>query len=417
MNIKKIVLDNGLTVFLYKDCKKHSTYVNFITKFGGDADTFVTNNKMYRLKNGMAHLLEHLLIENSPYGILMRKLGEMQLNTNGTTYINRTEYYFSGVEKIEEAIPMLIKGINDSHFTEDMVETTKKAIYEEIRMGKDNIYRRLFEMQNKNLFQNISYINGIGSMEDVKSFTYEDVKRCYDTFYTFSNQFLWIAGNFDEENILEIVKKTCKKIHRKTYPFQIVNQKEPNEVRCDRSIDYMPVGKPVVQLSYKVNIEKFTNEEKVALDFYLAFFLKMNFGLESTLNQFLQDEKIIIGGIHRTNLWMKEFVLITLDATTEREEKLVEEINKQMQNPIFDAELFDLYQKDLRIDVGLREESIGNYIDAYIENVFYFDYPYPDTVEQIDSYTFTDFQNKIKELDFSHYTVCKIEDKNYIGIE
>ena len=71
-----------------------------------------------------------------------------------------------------------------------LISIVQSIIYEEIRMGKDHKYRKLFEMQNENLFHNISYINSIGSIEDVRSFTYEEVKQCYDTFYNFSNQIL-----------------------------------------------------------------------------------------------------------------------------------------------------------------------------------------------------------------------------------
>ena len=39
-NLEKLTLENGMKIYLYKDSTKHSTFVNFITKYGGFYNDF-----------------------------------------------------------------------------------------------------------------------------------------------------------------------------------------------------------------------------------------------------------------------------------------------------------------------------------------------------------------------------------------
>ena len=81
-NLEKLTLENGMKIYLYKDSTKHSTFVNFITKYGGFYNDFKIDDKEYNIPNGMAHFIEHLLIETSKYGNLIHVLGEKQMSTN-----------------------------------------------------------------------------------------------------------------------------------------------------------------------------------------------------------------------------------------------------------------------------------------------------------------------------------------------
>ena len=57
--LEKIVLNNGLKIYLINDNSKHTTYINLIVKFGGIDNEVVVNGKKHKLKSGLAHFLEH----------------------------------------------------------------------------------------------------------------------------------------------------------------------------------------------------------------------------------------------------------------------------------------------------------------------------------------------------------------------
>lgn len=409
--MKQKKLSNGLHLLLFEDKKKHSTLVNFVTDFGGIDSGYIIDGKKHTIRNGMAHFLEHLLIESSPYGNLMRVFGEMQMNTNGSTYPNRTEYYFNAVERLEEALPILIKAIDNASFTKEDVEKVKGAIYEEIRRGEDDRGKRLFTLRNECLFKNIPYYNTIGTLEDVESFTFEEVKACYETFYTLSNQYLVIAGNFDEDAIIEQVEEICKSLPNRNNKVEKVHIKEPIKVNKKRGTTLMPIGNPFFQLCYKIDVSRYTPEERLELDYYMHYFCRMNFGSVSTCNQELQREKIIIGGVSFSTFVIEDFFLVAIGAhIVENKEKIFEKkIQSILENPIYDQSLFDLYQNENKIDIALREERIGATVFPFLENLFTFLYPYPDTIEQLLSYSFSKFEKKMKELPFTEYSVCCIK--------
>ncbi len=66
MMIKKYKLKNGLTVIINKT-KKHNTFIELITNVGSKDNSFKINNKIVTVPRGLAHFLEHFLIEDSIY--------------------------------------------------------------------------------------------------------------------------------------------------------------------------------------------------------------------------------------------------------------------------------------------------------------------------------------------------------------
>ena len=79
-------------------------------------------------------------------------------------------------------------------------------------MCLDDIGRVFNQAIYKNLFNNIRYDKTvIGSIDDIKSITKEDLYRCYNTFYHPSNMALFIFTNKDELEVLNVVKENQSK--------------------------------------------------------------------------------------------------------------------------------------------------------------------------------------------------------------
>lgn len=164
--IEKVKLENGLTIYLYEDKRKKSTFVDLVTKFGGIHHDFVFDGKKYHIPSGVAHFLEHFLLEHTPYGNLMRLFGKRHLYANGMTSISKTEFYFSGVVHIEDALITLIDAIHRVSFTK----------------------------------------------EEMDSINVDMVNMCYKVFYRPSNECMIIAGNFDKEKMIEKIKECYQKL-------------------------------------------------------------------------------------------------------------------------------------------------------------------------------------------------------------
>ena len=99
--IKTIKLDNGLTVILNQDKKKNRTFAYLYINAGGTNTKVYVDNKLTLFPYGVAHFLEHYLIENSIYGDLGDYFDKEYINYNGYTSIHKTTYYLSTVHDFE----------------------------------------------------------------------------------------------------------------------------------------------------------------------------------------------------------------------------------------------------------------------------------------------------------------------------
>lgn len=407
--IEKLKLENGLTIYLYKEERRKETFVSLVTRFGGLHHDFLLNDKKYNIVSGVAHFLEHYLLEHTIYGNLINLFGSMHLSSNGMTSIEKTEYYFSGVTNIEKALKILISALHNINFTEEKVEETKKAIYEEIRMGEDNKGRCLFRIQNECLFQMIPYQNTIGTQREIEQIDVSLARLCYKAFYRPQNECIFIAGNFDREKIIDIIKKCYQKVEIPSDSFSIIKYKEPILVQREKATKKMPTAEDIISITYKVDVSKLKSKEKLKLDFYLSWFLKMNAGKTSILNKQLEKEKIIIDSIMCDHMFIENICMVSFTAPVKKEDNFVKEVVNQVQNPIFKEDLFKMYQRDTMLEIAARYESIYSIMMPFLENIFTFSYEKEDTVTQIKSYTYNDFQKTIRALNFDQYVICKIK--------
>lgn len=408
-NLEKLTLENGMKIYLYKDSTKHSTFVNFITKYGGFYNDFKIDDKEYNIPNGMAHFIEHLLIETSKYGNLIHVLGEKQMSTNGVTYTDMTQFYFNAVENVEIGIETLIRAINEAEFNQEDIEKTKGAIYQEVRMQRDNKFRVLNDVKMKNIFKKIPYINNLGDLNNVMNFSYEQVKLCYDAFYNPNNQIVVVAGNFDVEKVKKIIIDICSKYENNFNSVKLIDYNEPKEVDKKSDIVKMPTGKQFVDITYKIDISNLTYKDISKLDFYLDIFNQMNFGTTSSVYQKLFEEKVIVDSINSTYWVLDNYYLLSVGAYTDEDDKFLKEIKKVFSgNFIFDKELFDLYCKQCKMNISIRPDSLSSMILPFIDNIVSFEYEYFDTVNDINDFSLKELEDYMNSFDFSNYTVIKI---------
>lgn len=407
--IETITLQNGLTIYLYEDKRKHTAIFQLITRFGGATKDFIIDNKKRHFQDGIAHILEHLIVECNNYGNFLDILGKKEMSTNAITSQNCTRYFFETVENIEFGIKTILNCIYSPVFTNENLEKLKKTIYQEIR-GKENnrFFHENIEVL-KNIFHKVHFHSTGGTIEEVKKTTIEDIKLCYESFYQPNNQFIIVAGNFDKEKVLNTISEETKELNIPKHKIQKINIKEKQEVKKKVGQIFFPTPTSYLEVTYKVPINHLSNIEKLKLDFYIHYFFDMNLGVTSPLYKKLVKEKIITTGINRSNRTINDFLLISIGAYTDKKEHLKEQIIKTIKNITIDKEIFELDKKNTILDIILREENLSSVIGPLIGNIIDFDYPYPDTVEDIKKLNFEEYKKMIFSLDFSNYTITTID--------
>ena len=94
-NCTKVVLDNGLKIFITEKKNFNTNYVIFGTKYGSIDTAFSKNGgEKVKVPEGIAHYLEHKLFESED-GDAFSRFSATGANANAFTSFDRTCYLFS----------------------------------------------------------------------------------------------------------------------------------------------------------------------------------------------------------------------------------------------------------------------------------------------------------------------------------
>lgn len=409
---KIYTLKNGLKIVFYQDTTKHSAYAELIVKYGAINNEFIIDNKKHHINDGMAHFIEHLLIEHSMYGDSSEYFKNNYVNSNGLTSPRYTRYYIKTVENFSDHLEKLIKIVNIPSFTKEDIEITKPPIYEEIRRSKDNKFKDLYFLELKCLFKNMNFGTTLGEEEDIKKINYDDVMLCYNTFYQPQNQVLAIAGNVDIDKTIELVEKIYDEIDKKKVEYVIPEIKEIDEVIKKEDSIYKDVEEDFIRISYKINISSLTPYERVKLTFYIDSFLKYNFNETSNAYKKLVDDKISVNNIGYSFCVVQDYLIISMDTYTSKKNEFINLIQNTISKKETNFEDFLIRKKKCLIDLILREENFMSMINPFIDNILSHNYYEIDKIEDIENETYEDFISAINSLNFDNYCIIKMLKNN-----
>lgn len=205
LNVKKVVLDNGMIVLIAPNPKLPIASYYTLFDVGGRYEVKGTT--------GATHFLEHMMFKGAKkYGpgqfdSLIEKNGGV---TNAYTTNDATVYY----QNIPASfVPTMIDLEADriQHLLLEPVsfESERQVIFEERKMRYENSPDGfLYLMMMKKVFAGTPYGQSvIGDVEDLKSLSRDQVMDFFKTYYAPNNAILAIAGDVDPDKIIPIVKE------------------------------------------------------------------------------------------------------------------------------------------------------------------------------------------------------------------
>ncbi len=272
--IQKVVLENGLTVYIHKNSKFKNFYANYTLKYGSNDLSYAINNIEHKDPEGIAHFLEHLMFakEDGDFFDDFTKLGS---DANAYTSFEQTSYLFSSSDQFKENLKILIEMVQTSYLTKEKVDKELGIIIEEIEMylHKPN-YVMTFNLL-RNLIDQTNYRNDIaGSIESIKQINSEQLNRIFSLFYHPTNATLFISGPIENEIVefLESIQiiKTDQVKHKVEKKIERLNDSSIKEVNLE--IDGIENNK--IQVAYKFNLPKDISEElemEVAIDLFSEY--------------------------------------------------------------------------------------------------------------------------------------------------
>ncbi len=210
LNIKyeKYKLPNGLEVILHKNSGTSLVAVNLWYKVGSANDS--------KGKTGIAHLFEHMMFQGSqniPKEMHFRYIQEAGGTLNGSTSIDRTNYY----EKLPSNFLEMALWLESDRMgyllpslDQEKLNNQKDVVQNERLERYDNQpYGLSWELLVTNLYnKNHPYHwPTIGFLNDIPTYTLNDVTGFFKKYYTPNNASLTIAGNIDIDNTKDLIEK------------------------------------------------------------------------------------------------------------------------------------------------------------------------------------------------------------------
>lgn len=201
---KKITLDNGVRIVCEKIPYVRSVSVGIWIGTGSRNEDTVNN--------GISHFIEHMVFkgtENRSAKEIAESIDNIGGQLNAFTGKECTCYYTKTLDShIEIALDLLADMLFNSRFSQKDIDVERKVIIEEIGMYEDSPEELVHDILSETVWNgNPLGYPILGTAECLKGIDRERIKKYMKENYTPYNCVISVAGNFDDEKLLELIKK------------------------------------------------------------------------------------------------------------------------------------------------------------------------------------------------------------------
>ena len=405
--IYKETLDNGMDVYLYVNKNIHNNYVTFTAKYGSVYHEIEDKDgKMIKVPNGIAHFLEHKVFVQEEDPQPEDFYGNNGAMCNAYTTFKNTTYLFSGTDNIEENVEYLLDFVQNLYLTDENVEEEKDIIVQEINMCDDRPIDILYEKIRKNAIKVNPFRESIiGTEKEVRSITKELLEKCYQRFYNPSNMFLVVAGNFDKDKILEVIKNNQdKKQFKDIGRIKTKKYNEPDEIVKDMEVVKCNTNIPKMAYTIKVNIDQFKMDNR-RLSIYMYVIFNLLFGDTTKFDEEAKKDGIITNSLYYNILDIDSHFVISLINSTDKYEELIKKIENQFKNIKFSEEELNRKKKVLMSNEIFSYENIEMVNEMIVDNIIFDGRIEEDIIDIIDSLNIDELIDIASKIDFDNRSI------------
>lgn len=408
-------LDNGLDVFVLPKRGFNKTFATFTTKYGSIDNHFAPlgSEELVKVPDGIAHFLEHKMFEKPDGTDVFQDFSKQGASANAFTTYTRTAYLFSSTNQVEQNLKTLIDFVQTPAWTEQSVEKEKGIIGQEIRMYDDNPDWRVYSGVIENMYHNHPVkIDIAGTVESISHITKDLLLDCYHTFYHPSNMLLFVVGNVEPEQIIDLVKKNqAEKDYKNQPPIKREFPEEPKEVAQKKSVLEMAVETPKVLIGYKEQNPGRSGKKLLKHEMAVKLLLEMMFGQSGEIYETLYKENLIDESFSYEYSEEHSYGFSIMGGNTDQPEKLSsrlqELIHEYKQNEIDEASFERIRKK--RIGNFLKALNSPEFIATQFTRYQFNDMDLFDSVPVLETLKTEDVAHVLKEhFNDSAFTECHV---------
>jgi zinc protease len=202
--ITEYKLSNGVRVLLFPDPSSAYVTVNMTVLVGSRHEGYG--------ETGMAHLLEHMLFKGTPtFPNVPRSLNERGADFNGTTFLDRTNYYETmraSEDNLEFGIKLESDRLVNSYVKREDLLKEFSVVRSEFEINENNPRTILGQRMWSVAFEWHNYgKTTIGNRTDIERVPIDRLQAFYKKYYRPDNVLLVLAGKFEPEKTLNLVGK------------------------------------------------------------------------------------------------------------------------------------------------------------------------------------------------------------------
>jgi len=253
-------------------------------------------------KTGIAHMLEHMNFKstkNLDAGEFDKEVKSVGGVNNASTGFDYTHYYIkSSADNLETPLSLFSELMQNLNLKDEEFQPERDVVTEERRWRTDNsplgyLYFRLF---NNAYIYHPYHWTPIGFMNDIRTWSIDDIRDFHATYYQPKNAILIVTGDIEPEVVFKLAKKHFNKI-RNTKEIPEFKFIEPRQDGAKRIM--ITKESEVEMIAITFHIPNFLDADQVKLS---AISELLSSGKSSRLYEELVDKKQMVNQIYAYNM-------------------------------------------------------------------------------------------------------------------
>jgi zinc protease len=319
----RFTLDNGLKVILEENRNVPAVALQIWVHVGSGDERDE--------EAGVCHFIEHMIFkgtEKRKVREMAREIESMGGSINAYTSYDQTVFHVTLASRYADTgLDILADAIQHSTFDPAEFEREREVILEEIRMGKDDPSRKLFQQTMATLFQKHPYRRPIiGYEKTIRSMQRDQMVSFFKRWYVPNRMVFVAAGDFDPQKMEGKVREAFKGFKPSSEPF-LLRVKEPERREFQSVVSQGNFKETYLEMA--VPIPSVKHEDTPALD---ALSHILGGGEASRLVQKVKLEKGLVHSISASSFTPKDPGVFIIEATLPAEnlEKAIEAIVQEV---------------------------------------------------------------------------------------
>jgi predicted Zn-dependent peptidase len=297
-------------------------------------------------KTGIAHMLEHMNFKSTKHlkaGEFDKEVKSIGGVNNASTSFDYTHYFIkSSSDNVKKSINLFAELMQNLNLKDEEFQPERNVVMEERRWRTDNnpmgyLYFRLFN--NAYLYHPYHW-TPIGFINDIKTWTIDDIRNFHKTYYQPQNAILMVTGDIEPQKVFDEAEAAFGKI-KNDGDIPEVKFVEPKQDGPKRVVIHKESEVEMIAITF--HIPNFQHKDQVTLSVISEILYS---GKSSRLYKELVDKKRLVNSVYAYNMENTDPGLFIFLATCNPgvkaktvEKELIKQIERIKNEPVTKKEL------------------------------------------------------------------------------